>query len=190
MYAEPTRFRFIQGGSMSLPLAPIIAVPERHDVTMYGQFFRGDSVHLVRRLEGRVHGNVCYRAYEIVITIQTNTAWRADPRFNPRDSSSAGLAIYLSYTTGLGTQHFEVRSYAMREHIHELTSLNDNALHAILVTLVKAQEVGAGYGYQKAEHEYREAFVEGRLKKRKVRGRDLYEVEIEPSVTEALRVAA
>lgn len=186
MRTKDAQFQYIKGGSIHLPLSPICKLPDRHDVTMYGQFFRGDDVHLIRHLPGRVHGNICYRAYDVTLTVQTNTAWTADSRFNA--SGTGGTGIYVTYRTGLGTQYFEVRSYALRAQIHALTALGDDALHAFLVSMVKAQVEGAGYGYQAAEHAYQEAFLDGRLKRRKVRGTNRYRVEVQEPA-KAVRIA-
>lgn len=177
------RFNYIKTGSIWLPLTTVSEVPERYDLTRYGKQFRGDAP-FVRVLEGRVHGRICYRHCRIVVTVLTNSAWQADPRSNTIGGDSLKMA-YLSFTTGLGTQHFEIHQYALMAHLTALMALPDDVLHAFLLAIVEAQMDGAGRGYQEASEQYKQAFVDGRLKKRKVRGANILKVVIEDAQPES-----
>lgn len=166
-YANYQPLRFIQSGTPFLPLQAVDAVPERYDVTRFGERFPGSSP-LVRKLDGRIHGSVCYRAHRIVVTVLPNPAFAASRGFSA--TTDRAQLVFLSYTTGLGTQHFELRCTATHTRLPEVLSLSDDALHAVLFGMIHSMMEAARYGYQLAAREYRAAFADGRLKKSRARG--------------------
>lgn len=169
-----SQLQFIRSSS-HLSLVPIAAIPERNTRTWMGTEHRGDEP-IVRHLPGRVHNNICYRAHDIVITMQENSSIRAV--VSSPALSREHARFYVSYTTGLGTQHFEVHCYALQGQIRAIMQMPEDMAHGIVLSIVKAQLEGAGYGYQEAEGKYTKAFVDGTLRKRKQRGSDRVKVWI------------
>lgn len=174
----PVPLRYIKGGSPRLALRPIASVPERHDRSWKGVAYRGDEA-IVRRLAGRIHNNVCYRHADIVLTLLENHAIRA--ALPDRKDGREPAQFYVSYTTGLGTQHFEVGCYALQGQFRAIMGMPDDVAHGLVLSLVQAQLDGAGYGHAEAASTYTQAFVNGTLRKRKVRGGDRVKVWIEES---------
>lgn len=64
---------------------------------------------------------------------------------------------------------------------------SEKACYAILFALYESQDTAFSKGYNKAQDDYRTAFVEGRLKKRKVRGQMTTKVWIEPRAPKAVQ---
>lgn len=170
-----SRLQYIRSGSRYLALQPIAAIPERHTRTWMGKEHRGDDP-VIRHLPGRIHNNICYRHCDIVLTMQENAALRtvvASPSL-ARESAR----FYVTYTTGLGTQHFEVHCYALQGHFRAIMEMPDDLAHGLVLSIVQAQLEGAGFGYQEAQGAYTRAFVDGTLRKRKQRGTDKVKVWI------------
>lgn len=185
-----TPLLYSKAGARMLALQPIATLPPRNDVHVYGKTFSGDAP-VVRTLAGRAHGAGNFRADDLQLTIQRNHAFRSSENYNSIFSFDAER-IYLTHRAERGTQHFEVTCPALRAQIGAMMALNDDALHALLICIVQAQLGGAGYGYQHARRDYERAFVDGRLRKKKMRGTDSYAIHIEPvpGSMEAMAAAA
>lgn len=179
-----------KAGARTLALQPIASLPPRNDVHVYGKSFAGDAP-VVRTLSGRSHGATNFRADDLQLTIQRNSAFRGSENYNNIFSFDAER-IYLSHRAERGTQHFEVTCPALRAQISAVMALNDDAAHAVLICIIQAQLGGAGYGYQHARRDYERAYVDGRLRKKKMRGTDSYSIYIEaaPGSIEAMAAAA
>jgi hypothetical protein len=63
--------------------------------------------------------------------------------------------------------------------LYAVQSLPNCVAHDVLNTIFDAYSHGHAHGSRTTARKYKTAFVEGRLKKRKVRGQDAYNVEIE-----------
>lgn len=182
--------RYNRAGARTLALQPINVLPSRNDVHVYGKSFPGDQP-LIRKLAGRAHGAANFRADDLQLSIQRNSAFRGSENYNSIFSFDAER-IYLTHHAERGTQHFEVSCPALREQIAAVMALNDDAAHAVLICIIQAQLGGAGYGYQHARRDYERAFADGRLRKKKLRGTDSYSIHIEPvpGSIEAMAAAA
>ncbi len=179
--------QYSKAGSRSLALQQIASVPPRNDVRVYGKTFAGDEP-VVRILAGRVHGSTSYRADDLQVSIQRNSAFQGSENYNSTFSFETGR-VYLTYRDDRGTRHFEVVCGALRAQIGAIMALDDSAAHAVLICIIQAQLGGAGYGYQHARHDYERAYVDGRLRKKTVRGTDSYSIYIE-TIPRALAAAA
>lgn len=170
-----SKLQYIRGGTRYLALQPVATIPERLTRTWMGTEYRGDDP-VVRHLPGRVHNNICYRHVDLVLTMQENSALRAV--LGTPSLAREAARFFVTYTTGLGTQHFEVHCYALQGYFRSIMDMPEDMAHGLVLSLVQAQLEGAGYGYQEAQARYTQAFVEGTLRKRKQRGQDQVKVWI------------
>jgi len=89
---------------------------------------------------------------------------------------------YLLVRHGGGDERIRLGS---RPGIEVIAKLNSNDRYWILQQLYHVQQRQADEASQNTASKYRSAFVEGRLKKKKVRGQNAYKVTIDPKVVEA-----
>ncbi len=179
--------QYSKSGSRALALQQIADVPPRNDVRVYGKTFAGDEP-VVRELVGRIHGSTSYRSDDLRVSIQRNSAFQGSDNYNSVFSFDVER-VYITYRDDRGMRHFEVSCNALRAQIGAIMALDDNAAHAVLICIVQAQLGGAGYGYLNARHDYERAYIDGRLRKKKVRGTDSYSIFIE-AIPRALAAAA
>ncbi|HEY1075663.1 MAG TPA: hypothetical protein VGE51_03160 [Fontimonas sp.] len=179
--------QYSKTGSRPLPLRQIACVPPRNDVSVYGKRFEGDAPQ-VRELPGRVHAGTSYRADDLRVEVQRNSAFQGSSNYNSVFAFDTER-IYLTYRDDRGTRHFEVNCPALRAQVSAVLALDDDAAHAVLLCIVQAQLAAAAYGYQQARHDYERAYVDGRLRKKKLRGTDSYSIYIE-SLPRGLSAAA
>ncbi len=185
--ANQVPMQYSKTGSRSLALQQIASVPSRNDVRVYGKTFAGDEP-VIRELAGCVHGAASYRSDDLMVSIQRNSAFQGSENYNSTFSFEVER-IYLTYRDDRGIRHFEVRCPALRAQVGPIMALDDRSAHAELFFFVLAQLGGAGYGYQHARQDYERAYVDGRLRKKKVRGTDSYSIFIE-AIPRALAAAA
>jgi hypothetical protein len=96
-------------------------------------------------------------------------------------------SLYLLVRHGAGDERIRLSLY--NQQVEVLSGLDSNARYWILNAIFHAQSSARREGEEKQAARYRQAFVDGRLKKRKNRGGTAYKVWIDTKVMEAPHVA-
>lgn len=91
-------------------------------------------------------------------------------------------SLSLLVAHGGGTERI---AYVSLPNVDALAALDSNARYWILGAIYHAHSDGAHKGWMDTREEYVNAFVQGRLKKRKSPGRDYHKVWIEPKAANA-----
>lgn len=131
-------------------------VPERHK--------------LIHDEPGRVHDrkasggsyDVCYRSHWYRVT---------------QDEVTGAYALHVRHGGGEERSHLCHRADPLAA---ALAALESDARYFVLHALYERKQDGAKEAADRTTRAYCEAFVSGRLKKRKRRGTDTYDVRIEP----------
>lgn len=86
--------------------------------------------------------------------------------------------VYLRVKHGAGEEQWQVDS-CERAVVEALSTLGSDGRYFILFAIMRAHQKSRQAAMDSTALEYRRAFAEGRLKKRKLRGQDLVKVWIE-----------
>lgn len=90
-------------------------------------------------------------------------------------------AICVAKITGLGVHFYWIDDLIFDQTFQEvLPHFSDEALYDLLEVFTRAYRTGKEAGHAKAQQEYTEAFVDGRLKKRRLPKQSATKVWIEP----------
>lgn len=100
--------------------------------------------------------------------------------------SKSGGRTTLHVRHGGGDEEFSLRHYG-GDIIESLAALSSDQRYLLLHLIMSAHQESYQRGASEMWSDVSKAFTEGRLKKRKVRGRNYYNVIIEPEVSEALK---
>ena len=118
---------------------------------------------------GRILGNTCYRSH-----------WMA------LDKGEHG-GYFLTVKHGGGEEHFQI-AYSKRL-VDALAALDSDARYFILHQFLRIKQDAERAAQDKTANDYKRAFAEGRLRKRKLRGQDAVKVWVDrPIVQAAARV--
>ena len=96
--------------------------------------------------------------------------------------------IYLLVRHGGGDER--IRLGTSRPGLAVLANLDSNGRYWLLQMFYHAHQDGVREAEEQVAQTYRQAFVEGRLRKRKIRGTDSYKVEIKPRDPEEQAIVA
>lgn len=142
--------------------------------------------HEIRNLPGLVINGVTYESHHITLYVA-----RPGEMKNPAAPDSLyDLKIYVRMRHGGGTFFYEIDSHLVRSVIDSWLALDDAALYAMLYSFIDINDESRTTGAHLASHRLKKAFVEGRLKKRKQRGANSYEVWVEPEPVVVPDIAA
>lgn len=130
-----------------------------------------------RYIPGMVYCGVDYTSHRITIYVARDGKMKEGHKRTPSDS---GCSVYFKMHHGGGIELYQVRKHIAEACIDEWLKLPDVALYAVFMALYDAAQEARTTGAHLASHRLKKAFVEGRLKKRKQRGANAYEVWVEP----------
>ena len=111
---------------------------------------------------GRVLDKTCYRAYWLMLV----------------KCQYGGHALLVKH--GGGEERINLFSAGRYRIPESLSLLDSDARYLLLFQLYRIHTEARRSAEEKARAEMKQAFVEGRLKKRKVKGQNAYKVQIEP----------
>lgn len=106
-------------------------------------------------------------------------------RAGERERGRGGHGLYILVHHGAGREVWSVPPFydggALQDFI---INMPEREQYALLYTMVRFAREASEQARDKTAQEYRQAFVEGRLKKTKLRGANVYKVRIEsPAIT-------
>lgn len=92
--------------------------------------------------------------------------------------------VVICSVNGSGNHWFSIDSLD-KDNSLLLTSdtMSENVMWDLLDTMTRAYLVGKSHGINEQDRYLKEAFVDGRLKKRKNRGQNTYKITVEPKIT-------
>jgi len=138
-----------------------------------------------RHLPGRISNHIDYRSHSLTIYIQPKGKLKdgMTARDGTREEASANYYVRMEH--GGGTEDYEIKGYMLIDIMPALLALDDDTLYALMYEYWDAVKYGLSIGAETKGRELFEAFAEGRVKKRKLRGREAYQVTVEPKASAA-----
>lgn len=130
-----------------------------------------------RVLPGFVVNGVTYESHHITLYIARAGAVKEG---KTRHHTETEVDLYMRMRHGGGTEYYAMDCHLLELHVDSILALDDRTLYAMLYFAWDVRDKAITYGAERASDCFRQAFVEGRLKRRKIPGQNRFKVWIEP----------